>query len=387
VRFALALLALAACRATPDLAYDADSGRADSDAGVTDAGGADSSTPSDAAPVGDASGSAARKKAITIDPTKVPDALTDFPVWVDLADPEIAARAQTDGRDLFFTATDGAPLAHEIRGWDPAKAHLTAWVRVPQVSSTAPTVIYLRYGDATGAPAPAPSAVFSSSFVAVWHLDDALADPAIADATGAHAGTGVGLTSAQQVAAQLGGGVAFTGGNDEITFTNPLTGNGPHTISVWVSQRTTADNDALVVLGNGACGQSRWLHSRFNAATIAVGFYCNDWANPNVDVQNAGWTLLHWVFEGANDTSRLYKNGALVAGPFTHSGTAIDSQGTGGHLGNAPAAWGPNMGAHATMDEARIATVARSPAWIGAEYANQSSPSTFYAVGPEEPAP
>jgi hypothetical protein len=39
------------------------------------------------------------------------------------------------------------------------------------------------------------------------------------------------------------------------------------------------------------------------------------------------------------------------------------------------------------LDEVRIATVARNPAWVGTEYNNQSSPATFYSVGAEEPAP
>jgi hypothetical protein len=229
--------------------------------------------------------------------------------------------------------------------------------------------------------------VFSASFAAVWHLEDALTATAIADATSAYAGTAVGLTPTQQVGSKLGGGIAFRGGGDEITFVNPLTGTGPHTISLWVSQQPTSDNDALVVLGNGTCGQSRWFHSRFDQPTIAVGFYCNDWSNPAVGIEGTGWTLLHWVFEGTNDLSRLYRDGALAAGPFTHTGSAIATQGAGGHLGNAPSAWGPNMGAHATLDEVRIATVARAPEWIATEYANQSSPSTFYAVGPEQPAP
>ncbi len=336
---------------------------------------------------GDAPSTTARKKAITVDHTKVPGPLADFPIWIDLVDPQVAARAQLDGRDLFFTASDGTPLAHEVQSWNRAQSHLSAWVRVPQLSDTVSTVIYLRYGDSNGAPAAAPATVFSSNFVSVWHLDDALTTTAIADATGTHAGIGVGLAPSQQVAAKLGGGVAFTGGGDEITFTNPLTGNGPHTFSMWVSQQATTDNDALLVLGSGACGQSRWFHSRFNASTVAVGFYCNDWSNPNVNVVSAGWTLLHWVFEGANGVSRIYRDGALVAGPFTHSGTAVATQGTGGHIGNAPAAWGTNMGVHATLDEARIATVARSPQWIAAEFANQSSPSTFTSVGPEQAAP
>lgn len=42
------------------------------------------------------------------------------------------------------------------------------------------------------------------------------------------------------------------------------------------------------------------------------------------------------------------------------------------------------MGLHGTVDEVRLATVARSAGWIATEFANQSSPSTFYGVGPEE---
>ena len=65
----------------------------------------------------------------------------------------------------------------------------------------------------------------------------------------------------------------------------------------------------------------------------------------------------------------------------------MSTQGTGGYIANAPAGWGQNMGAHATLDEIRIATVARSPQWISTEFANQNAPSTFYAVGPEQAAP
>jgi hypothetical protein len=225
--------------------------------------------------------------------------------------------------------------------------------------------------------------VFAAPFSAVWHLDDSLATTAIADATGTHAGTAHGLGTGHHVAtAQLGGGVSFDGGAGEVTFTNPLTGNGPHTISVWVSQQATSDNDAMVVLGNGTCGQSRWFHSRFDNPTIAIGFYCNDFTNPAVDVIGDGFTLLHWVFAG--NTTTLYRDGVKVAGPFAHTGTTIDTQGSGGHLGNAPSAWGQNMGLHGTLDEVRIATAARSADWIGAEYANQHDPSSFYSVGPEQ---
>ncbi|HEX6836430.1 MAG TPA: hypothetical protein VF334_07635, partial [Polyangia bacterium] len=65
-----------------------------------------------------------------------------------------------------------------------------------------------------------------------------------------------------------------------------------------------------------------------------------------------------------------------------------NTMGTTGVIGHAPEpAYGTNMGLQGTIDELRIATVARTPGWIATEYANQSSPSTFYAVGAEETAP
>ncbi len=342
-------------------------------------------------PPGDASASDAatpdapdvpgRKKAITVDPAKVTGTLSDFPLWIDLVDAQIGARAKDDGADIFFTSDTGAPLAHEVQRWDKTSGRLAAWVRIPQLSNAGPKKIYVRYGDPTGAAAPAPATVFSAGFAAVWHLEDALTAAAVAEATGARPGTAVDLVPAQQVAAKLGGGIAFSGGTDEITFDSPFAGDGPHTISLWVSQGTTLDNDALVVVGNAACGESRWFHGRYNVSTAAVGFYCTDWPNPGVDVVNAGWTLLHWVFEGG--VSRIYRDGALAAGPITHVGT-IDTKGTGGHIGNAPGGFGLNMGLHGTVDEVRLATVARSAGWIATEFANQSSPSTFYGVGPEE---
>jgi hypothetical protein len=330
---------------------------------------------------------AARRKALAFTPAKIAGPVDDFPVWLDLVDADLAAHALADGRDIFFTAQDGTALSYALQSWDVASGHLTAWVKVPHLTSAPATSIYLRYGDAALGTPQAPAAVFSAGFAAVWHLEDALTGTAIADATGTHDGIATNLTPAQHVLAKLGGGVSFTGGTDEIGFTNPFSGNAPHTVSLWVSQRATTDDDALVVVGNGTCGQSRWLHAHFGAPHLAVGFYCNDWGNPDAGIDGAGWKLLHWVFEGTNNVSRIYEDGALVAGPFTHMGaSAIATQGAGGHLANAPVAWGPNMGAHATLDEVRLATVARSAAWIATEFANQGSPSTFTTAGPEEPA-
>ena len=111
--------------------------------------------------------------------------------------------------------------------------------------------------------------------------------------------------------------------------------------------------------------------------------YTNDYTNPNEDVQGDGWTLLHWVYEGANRMTRIYRDGALVAGPFQHN-AGVNTMGTSGVLGNAPGAFGMNMGLNAMLDEVRIIGVARSADWILAESIDQKTPTAFYSVGAEQ---
>ncbi|MGH7284190.1 MAG: DUF2341 domain-containing protein [Polyangiaceae bacterium] len=394
---AIACLGFAACALDDSVVSVGETGGGGADASLVDGASlldgstSDGSSPGDASSSDDSSfdsGPARYERSITIHGGKIQGSLTDFPVWIDLGDATLAAHAKSDGSDIFFTTSDGTALSYERQSYDPAAGHVSAWVKVPALTSGTDVALFIRYGAWPTVPAPNSAAVFSNGFSAVWHLEPP-AGTTFAEALGVHPGTASGLSSSATVTAELGRGVAFDGGAGEITFTNPLSGNTAHTISMWVSQGSTTDNDALVVLGNGTTDQSRWFHSAYdnpvnNPTKIAVGFYGDDWVNPNVDIIGAGWTMLDWVYDGTN--SNIFENGGAVAGPNAPSGP-VNTQGSGGYLGNAPAAWGTNMGAHATLDEVRIANVARTTQWIGTELASQSSPTTFYAVGAEQLAP
>jgi hypothetical protein len=334
-------------------------------------------------------GARARKKAITIDGTKIAAPLIDFPVWLDIVDADVAMRAQSDGSDLELLASDGTPLAYEIQGWDAGAGHLTAWVKIPQLNPGSDVVIDLRYGVPRNA-APDPKLVFGNGFAAVWHLDDALTTAAVVDATATRSGTAIGgLDATHQIAARLGGGIDFDGIADEIQFTNPLSGATSHTISVWIDARTQTTFGSIVTVGSPTTNGSRWFEVHFVGPGVAAGFYGNDWQDSGVAIQQAGWTLLHWVFDAPTRVSRLYRDGVQV-GMFTHA-PGIDTAGTGGHIGNAPIEWGAGttnpVPLTGTLDELRIATVTRTAGWIATEYENQSSPSTFYRVGDEELVP
>lgn len=73
--------------------------------------------------------------------------LIDFPMFFDSQAFNLSA-AQPTGNDFLFTAGDGlTKLSHEIRGWDPAKCQLTAYVKIPRLSHRTDTLLFLYYGN------------------------------------------------------------------------------------------------------------------------------------------------------------------------------------------------------------------------------------------------
>lgn len=112
------------------------------------------------------------RKIITIDPTKVTEDQTDFPVVIDLTDDTLPTKAQPDGDDFVFTDANNVKLNHEIESYDYTTGHLVAWVNVPYVSSTTYTIIYMYYGNPHASNQENPPAVWDTSHKLVLHLSE-----------------------------------------------------------------------------------------------------------------------------------------------------------------------------------------------------------------------
>jgi len=106
------------------------------------------------------------RKAIAIDANDVTADLTDFPVLVDLgADADLASDAQADADDILFTSSNGTTkLNHEIETFTSATGELVAWVKVPNLSSSADTVLYMYYGNAAAANQQTASGVWDINY-------------------------------------------------------------------------------------------------------------------------------------------------------------------------------------------------------------------------------
>jgi hypothetical protein len=112
------------------------------------------------------------RKTITINHLKVNATLTDFPVLISLTDPDLASKAQNDGRDIVFTDSSLVKLDHEIESYDHSMGKLIAWVQA-NVSSTLDTVLQMYYGNPSASNQQNPTGVWDSNYVMVQHLSEA----------------------------------------------------------------------------------------------------------------------------------------------------------------------------------------------------------------------
>jgi len=339
------------------------------------------------------------RKAITIDHAKVSGDLTNFPVLVSLpTDASLAAHAQGDGDDILFASsgtswssgTVNDKLASEIESYDSTTGALTAWVKVPSLSSSADTTIYLYYGNAGIASQQNKAAVWDNRTKMVQHMNQnpAGAAPQMLDSTGyANNGTTSGtMTSGNSVSGQVNGATSFEGTDDYVNVGNAASVKSPQgSLSFWVKPAAFSA-DGYTIFHMYETDITDYLRS-FVYSDGKIDLAIEDGDVAQVGVKSAAsltagaWTKVSWVQDGSS--TKLYLNGALSATTGTNSGswwtnhlTAFNTR-----LGGPASPWGAFNG---SLDEVRLAGVARSAQWIATEYRNESAPTEFYSVGIEE---
>lgn len=106
----------------------------------------------------------AERRPLSIESDLVAGPLTDYPVLVQVVDPDLATSLRADAADLVFTAADGITrLDHQVESWNPTTGALTAWVRVPAVDDTTDALLYAYLAN--------PTATDQQDPVGVWGPD------------------------------------------------------------------------------------------------------------------------------------------------------------------------------------------------------------------------
>jgi len=87
------------------------------------------------------------RKKITIDHTKIIEDLSDFSLLIYLKDDSLEANAKRLGKDIIFVDSNNQKLKRDIESYDSLTGELFAWVKIPFLSSTEDTEIYIYYNN------------------------------------------------------------------------------------------------------------------------------------------------------------------------------------------------------------------------------------------------
>jgi len=329
---------------------------------------------------------------VTVLNTKVDADLTDFPVYVNLADLPAGFHTnvnQTDGRDIRVTKADGTTevpreVVTYVSASDTGELHFKG-----DVLNATDVDFYIYYGNA-GASEPAGNATYGSqnvwtnSYQAVYHLQQ---DPsgngidAVTDSTsnayhltpsGAPVlGTG-----------KLGGkGIVFDGSNDQLKDTDQVWADASNaiTVSLWsnFASADTAQNATIfryTTVGN----ERNSAHAPWSSTNYwDFGTCCS--SPGRVSISNTPYDDKYskYDFTGGADHAIFIDGVSRVAAGSSDAPTGAL---TGLAIGS-----GIDTEYHkGTLDEFRVSTVERTSTWISTEYNNQNSPATFFTVGSQE---
>lgn len=290
---------------------------------------------------------------------------TDFPLLVRLDSGNFNfGEAQSDGRDVRFTAAVGAALPYQIEEWDAGAGTASIWVKVPAITGNSSQEIKMYWGKSGVGSESDGSAVFNAAngYASVIHMDGALQDE-----TGSVTPANVGTSGATGL---IGSGRHFAAGQGINCGTNIMgfpTGSGANSSQAWI--RAEAANSTILGWGIQQ-GQGKIVMQLANPPHINMDcFFGGGNVTGALPVSLSEW--VHVVHTNQGGAAKLYVNGVL------------DNSNSGGSM-NIPSparmyigGWYNNYNFQGDIDEVRISQVVRSANWIKLEYENQKPLQTL----------
>ena len=326
------------------------------------------------------------RQMITIDHSKVPNTdQADFPVLIKITDPTnpVFAQALSSGYDIMFTAADTTtPRSYEIEKFDPTNHELDVWVKIPTLSHTVDTAIYMYYGN-SAATAPVTSiaqAVWSNGYAGVWHQNES--SGTFYDSSSCLKNGSISGSVGYSASGKIGKAADLTGGYIDIADSDTLspTGTGLLSLGAWIKPDTLiGSNTVLSKYTAGNVPNSEYL---LFVRSDGIGFYL-DGTNPsNYEVggvvpyafQTGLWYHIDAIYNG--NTMGIYVNGNFIGNAATPGSKILSNSPVSAKIGG-----GYSSNFAGIIDEPKISNTTRSADWIATEYANQSSPSTFISLG------
>jgi hypothetical protein len=305
-------------------------------------------------------------------------------VLLNLTDPTLASSANgghvlsSNGYDLILTSDSAcsSKLNWETNKYDPVAGTWVVWFKQPVLSHSTNTTVYVCYGNPAivTQQTPSTSAVWNSNYLGVYHLDSLTADST------SNANT-LTIPNATYITQTSGG---IIGGAAHLASTYPLqapaavlSGANKGTVSMWVNTTGPANSTPYRF---GWEQDSNFLDFFNTLNPVQVGWQIGStdhrFNTSTASISTSVWHYLAYTWDQTVPAQFAYIDGVQVGTsttaftiPTPTSIFAIGGLANYNMLGN--------------VDETHFSNIALTAGWLATEYANQSSPSTFYSVGGE----
>jgi hypothetical protein len=284
----------------------------------------------------------------------------------------------SNGYDIIFTSDQAGltQLNHQIESYNPVTGEYVAWVRIPSLSNSVNTSIYMYYGNCAISVNPSTTGVWNSDFDAVYPLHNDFNDATVNGRTGTNTG------STDLSPALIGDGQTF-GMNDYVQVPSSSISIAKGTLSIWCYASSFSGTQYMfghTSVPNNWLDRIQLYVDNTNVGGLNLGF--GDTHALEQNIVTLAPNVWNYVVLSWNGTMcSVYVNGVLEhTEGYTGFGT-LQSYLDIGNDGRATA--GRNEGWKGGLDHARLSNEIFNGNWIQTEYNNQRTGSTFYTVGAE----
>lgn len=334
---------------------------------------------------------------LTIDNGDIDDTLTNFPVLVHLSTSsgitgvDVSAVFDEVGANslkIAVTSADGeTELYVEVEEWDNGSEEAWLWVKIPTISSTSGTILYLYYdndhADNTtyvGAPNSAVAEnVWDSNFKLVCHMQDDPDTSNVKDSTtNDNDGIKKGAGEPAEANGKIGKCQTFDGTDDFVKILDAATLNlsgSDMTLEIWIKTSNTGALDCILDKSNLSSGNNGYTIIKTVANKSQLEYYDGSAPSPTLagttTITDGLWhyVVIQWKVD--NSTRQLSVDLNIDDAVTSQSNDGADSI-YDLYFGGRAGTNGTDFNYTGSLDEVRITKgVMRTDEWIKASYETQ----------------
>jgi len=327
-------------------------------------------------------------KTLTVQAGQVTGTLTSFPMMVQGTYSYLAGTGHggqvtnANGYDIIFSSTsnpDGSGIIpFERVSYNSTTGAVVFFVNV--ASMAVGSVIYMLYGNSAITTDQAnPTAVWDANFIQISHLNQA-SGGTLLDSTSY--GNNSSSNTGTQTTGEWDKAVAFAA-SQFAAFPPTLSGTGASspifTISSWVNFPNASNYD-IVLDTRDSTTAGCVIYGLITTGAAIFSLSGTVVPAGGANIGNAAWHYVSMTYSGGLHGTEIGYVDANT--PISATATlGVQAYGATFNIGTKTVGGGAGTyNAVTGQQELRVSNIVRPPAWVAAEYKNQSAPSSFYSI-------